>query len=310
MANQIARVSGPLQALSSGQVSERLVQRTIRGQTIMCREWGKPGDPLVIGAHGLTSNSICFADIATAVAKTGRHVVVPDLRGRNLSPATGSQTYGWTNHGKDLIAIADAVVSQTRGASGKTFSLIGHSMGGYIVLDMPKDRVDSVVILDALGIPESGAVQSVGGSVNRLDKTFASVDAYVESIKGKGIIKPFTKTWDRHFREEVVAVKGGVTPRTDKAAIDEDTAYALWRSATPFIFPRMWKTLPERTLVVRAGQPMSPVLGRFISDPDTFAYKAIRGDKLFKTVDANHYTVLTEPNTVRLIANFFKGESV
>ncbi|HSI06760.1 MAG TPA: hypothetical protein VLC93_19880, partial [Myxococcota bacterium] len=99
-------------------------------------------------------------------------------------------------------------------------------------------------------------------------------------------------------------------PRTSKSAVDEDTAYAMMRSSMPYSFAQSWKTLPEQTLVIRAGQPMTPVLGRFISDTDSFAYKALRGDKLFKTVDANHYTVLTEPHTISLVAKFFKGESL
>ena len=310
MTHSIHRVSGPSLVSSSGAVSERLVERTIRGNKMVCREWGKPGSPLVIGIHGLSSNSLCFADIATALSKAGYHVVVPDLRGRNLSPATGAHTYGWPNHGKDVSAIADEVRKETRGACGEKFSVVAHSMGDYVVFDMPKERLERVVLLDAIALPESGAVQSVGGSVNRLDKVYPSVDAYVDSVKSKGIIKPFTKTWDRHFREEVVPVAGGVTPRTSKTAVEEDTAYALWRSSTPYTFAQSWKTLPEQTLVVRAGQPMAPVLGRFISDADVFAYKALRGDKLFKTVDANHYTVLTEPNTVKLIASFIKGDPV
>jgi hypothetical protein len=103
-------------------------------------------------------------------------------------------------------------------------------------------------------------------------------------------------------------VADGVTPRTSKSAVDEDTLYAMMRSSMPQSFAQSWKTLPEQTLVIRAGQPMAPVQGRFISDTDSFAYKTLRGDRLFKTVDANHYTVLTEPHTISLVVKFFKGE--
>lgn len=304
MSNTIARIAGAGRPTSSGPVSDVLVERTIRGNKIACREWGKPGNPVLIGIHGLTSNSLCFADIAQAAARAGYHVIVPDLRGRNLSPHTGQLSYGWTNHAKDIAAIADAV-------GAKSFSVIGHSMGGYICQDLPlvaRGRIDKMIILDALAVAEVNAVSGVGKSVQRLDKVYASADEYVNSIKDKGIIKPFTKTWERHYREELVQVPGGVKSRTNKDAVNEDTAYAMMRSANPMAFRAAWTQFPEKTLVVRAGVPLAPFLGSFVSEIDAFAYKALRGDKYFKTVDANHYTVLTEPSTVALITRFLKGQ--
>ena len=308
MSNTIARIAGANRLGSSGPVSDVVVRRTIRGNEIACREWGKPGNPVLIGIPGLTSNSLCFADIAEAAARAGYHVIVPDLRGRNLSPATGHMTYGWVNHAKDIAAIADAV-------GAKTFSVIGHSMGGYIAQELTlaaPGRIDRMVILDALAVSELNAASSVGKSVQRLDTVYASADEYVDSIKHKGIIKPFTKTWDRHYREELMQVPGGVKSRTDKDAVNEDTAFAMKRSMFPPTFYTAWARFPEKTLVVRAGVPLSPILGNFISELDADAYKALRKrmnrDELFKTVDANHYTVLTEPSTVALITRFLKGQ--
>lgn len=296
-----------LSALSAAKSTERVVTRTIRGAQMACREWGKPGNPVLIGIHGLTSNSLTFADMATAAAAAGYHVICPDLRGRNLSPNTGAYTYGWTNHAADMIAIADAV-------GAKTFSVMGHSMGGYVVLELgvvARGRLDKAVVFDALGNAEVGALQSISSSINRIDHTYASPDEYVQSIRSKGLITPFTKTWDRVFREELEpAPGGGFKPRISRDAVYEDTTFALQRAMNPAFFRVQWQALPKKTLVVRAGVPLAPVLGNIITEIDAVQFKSMRSDAAFKTVDANHYTVLTEPNTIDLVTRFLKGDAV
>src|SRR5262249_32077686 len=153
----------------------------------------------------------------------------------------------------------------------KKFSVMGHSMGGYVILELAlfaNDRLEKAIIFDALGLAESGAVQAIASSINRIDHTYSSADAYVEAIRSKGLIVPFTKTWERAFREELATVPGGVRPRIDKGAVSEDTTYALAKAMTPWVFRQEWLALPKKTLVVRAGVPLAPILGNVITEID------------------------------------------
>jgi len=281
--------------------SERVTFRSVRGARIACREWGPPNGPVVFGIHGLSANSLSFIDVAESLAAKGMRVIVPDLRGRNLSPASGD--LGWENHARDILALADDV-------GARTFQVVGHSMGAYIAMkiaSLAPSRVEGAVLVDSLGLPEASAAAAIGQPTDRFDRVFKSPDEYVGWVKSKGHIKPFTATWDRMYREEVAPVAGGVKARTSGAAVETDSRYAVTQSFIPGVFQTLWATLPERTLIIRAGESLAPVLGDIVSDTDLALFRILKPSAKTVTVPSNHFSAITNGKAVSTISAFLQA---
>jgi pimeloyl-ACP methyl ester carboxylesterase len=281
-------------------VNERVTYRDVRGCRMACREWGPANGPLVVGIHGLSANSLSFCDVAESLARQGFHVVVPDLRGRNLTPASGK--LGWENHARDALALADLF-------GVREFSIVGHSMGAFTGMraaSLAPARVRALVLVDSLGIPEAAAAAAIGQPTERFERKFASADAYVQWNRNKGHIDPWTNTWDRMYREEVVAIPGGVKPRTDGAAVKTDSQYAVSQCMIPGLFPSQWKSMPDSTLIVRAGTPLAPFFGDIISDTDLMSLAFVKPSARTITVSANHFSAITDPGTVRAVSEFLQ----
>lgn len=295
---QIARTA-PVSAARTSATAERVTFHTIRGNTMALREWGPADGPLVVGIHGLSANSISFADVAEKAASQGYHVVAPDLRGRNLSPATGRFSYGHENHARDIKAISELF---TRQIKTKDVTLIGHSMGGLIAMHASRimPNVKKVVLLDVLGMPELGAVNAISHATDRLEKDYASVDAYVDSQRKSGVIKPFNATWRRHYAEEVARGDDGrYHVRSSRDAILEDSA-----SASTHLPETFWQFLPKDTMLVKAGVPLAPVLGNVVSEWEVQWLARTKPGFKPVTVNANHYGVITDPKAITAIAGF------
>lgn len=83
--------------------------------------WGRPGDPLVVCLHGITSNASSWTDAGPRLAELGFHVLAPELRGHGESPrpATGYDTATLL---ADLRRVLPAAMDV----------LVGHSFGGYL----------------------------------------------------------------------------------------------------------------------------------------------------------------------------------
>ncbi|MFW5473515.1 alpha/beta fold hydrolase [Knoellia sp. CPCC 206450] len=94
-------------------------------------EAGKPGDPVVVLLHGFPEFWWGWRHQMTALAETGRHVVVPDLRGYNLSeaPDDGVASYHLDVLVQDVVGLVDGLV----GAPGDAqVDLVGHDWGAMI----------------------------------------------------------------------------------------------------------------------------------------------------------------------------------
>jgi pimeloyl-ACP methyl ester carboxylesterase len=103
-----------------------------------------PGSPALVLVHGYTGSSHDFSLQVEALA-TRRRVVVVDQRGHGLSTKTGTlQGYSIGQLADDLAAFLDLV-------SGGPVDLLGHSMGGRVVMTMALQRPDhvrSLVLMD------------------------------------------------------------------------------------------------------------------------------------------------------------------
>ena len=248
---------------------------------------------LTICVHGLSANSCSFGRLGETQESKDRSVVALDLRGRGLSDVTAAGTYGWANHARDVLAVADSL-------GAERFDYVGHSMGAYIGMALATqaaERVRRMVLIDAVGLPEPASLVPIAAAVRRLGAVHASAEAYIDAVRKLGTIEPWSSYWERHYRYEIVSTPGGVRSRTDSSAVLEDMVYASTQS------PRaLWAALSMETLLVRAGRPLG---GGFIvsaSDRDDFVKAAARARAI--EIDANHYGVVMHEETGLQIASF------
>ena len=72
------------------------------------RRWGAADAPAVVCVPGLSANLCGFDRLAEQLAGDTLQLLAIDLRGRGGSEVTGPGTYGWPNHARDVLAVADA----------------------------------------------------------------------------------------------------------------------------------------------------------------------------------------------------------
>ncbi|NUR63730.1 MAG: alpha/beta hydrolase [Catenulispora sp.] len=106
-----------------------------------------PAAPSVIAAHGITANGLAWAPMADALGQVD--LIAPDLRGRGRSREVGGP-YSIAAHADDMVRTLDRL-----GVERAT--LLGHSMGGWVVAVAAvrhPDRFGGVVLVDGgLGFP-------------------------------------------------------------------------------------------------------------------------------------------------------------
>ena len=121
------------------------------------------GAAAVVCVPGLSANLCGFDRLAERLAGGARQPVAIDLRGRGRSEVTGAGTYGWRNHARDVLGIANAV-----GAS--SFAIIGQSSGAAIAMtcaQLEPSRVERLVLVDLAGSPDQRAAVPVLASVRQ-----------------------------------------------------------------------------------------------------------------------------------------------
>ena len=260
--------------------------------TVRAQRFGD-GNAVTLCVHGLSANSHSFGRLGETLGSAERTLVAVDLRGRGLSDVTPPGTYGWSNHARDLLAVADAL-------GAERFDFVGHSMGAYIGMALARQaaqRVRRMVLIDAVGLPEPQSLVPIAAAVRRLGAIHRSADAYIAAVRKLGTIEPWSDHWERHYRYELVATLGGVRSRTDSAAVLEDMVYASTQS------PRaLWPALTMDALLVRAARPLGG--GFVVSETDRDAFLAAAPRARAVEIDANHYGVVMHEETGHAIARF------
>jgi pimeloyl-ACP methyl ester carboxylesterase len=114
---------------------------TIKGKQLACTLAGDPQNPPIIMLHGWTSHrGVWRQTIAALEAKY--YCVAVDLLGFGASDKSEGSDYSLSVQGQRIVMLADQL-------GFKTFSLIGHSMGGqiamYIAAVLAPRRVEKLV---------------------------------------------------------------------------------------------------------------------------------------------------------------------
>jgi pimeloyl-ACP methyl ester carboxylesterase len=238
--------------------------------------------PLVLAVHGITANALSWQAVARALAGRVR-LVAPDLRGRAHS-AHLPGPFGLAAHAADLVAVADHL-------GAERFSLVGHSMGGFVVTETAArrpDRVDRVLLVDG-GVPlalppgvdvDTALLATIGPAMQRLSMTFPALADYESFFRKNPAL-------GRHWSPDLAAyVRRDYTGRGSSCNIDAVRADArdMITRPAPHDFPLLWAP-------------------RGLQDEETGLY---RPDQLSAGAepipDANHYSILFGDAGARRIA--------
>jgi pimeloyl-ACP methyl ester carboxylesterase len=147
------------------------LQLSLRGFDYHVMTWGNVHAPKIFMLHGWMDVGASFQFLVDAL-ENDWHVIAPDLRGYGRS-AWQQQGYWFPDYVADLEALIDLL------APGEPAALVGHSLGGNIVLHyagVRPQRVRAVVSLEGFGIP---AENSLGAP----DKFAAWLDALAAPVE-------------------------------------------------------------------------------------------------------------------------------
>jgi pimeloyl-ACP methyl ester carboxylesterase len=259
------------------------------------QRYGDPEAPLVLCIPGLSGNIKNFDFVGERVGGGSLQLVALDLRGRGRSETTPAGTYGWENHARDVLAVADAL-------GFESFAAIGQSMGGSVVIkvaELDGARLDAVVLVDVAGRVDRGVGAVIASSLSHLGEVFESVEQYLDAMRARGLIEPWTEYWQRSYCYELEEVDGGVRSRASREAVLEDRAY----TATQDPYDR-WKYLTMPTLLLRGTQELQPGTGYVVPTDDRERFlRAVRSASVVD-VDANHLTINTHAATAAAIREF------
>jgi pimeloyl-ACP methyl ester carboxylesterase len=117
------------------------------------------GAPVML-IHAFASQCSSWEAIAKTLASEGFRVIAPDLRGHGRSARTA--TYALSEFEQDLIALLDALDLHD-------VSLVGHSLGGHLVLRLAARQPRRVrkLVLEATPVPPRDAAEAADMAATR-----------------------------------------------------------------------------------------------------------------------------------------------
>ncbi|PZF80977.1 alpha/beta hydrolase [Jiangella anatolica] len=278
----------------------------VDGGTLAVHELGRgrPGAPVVMALHGITANALAFGAVAAALDGEVR-LLAPDLRGRADSRSIRGP-WGLAAHAADVVAVLDA-------ARVESVILLGHSMGAYaaaLTAYLHPDRVSSLVLVDGgVGFPappgdiDEALEQVLGPAMTRLGMTFADEAAYLDFWRehpaiGPGLDASYGDLLTAYLRHDLVGPDG---ERRSSCVLDAVRADGADLLADPTVLRSLRDGTVPATLLYAARGLLDEPQG--LLDAERIAAADLPPTvRVIPAGGVNHYTVLFEPQAVRLIA--------
>ena len=260
--------------------------------------WGEFTRPerAVLLVHGLTASHLEWTLLGPALAERGWYAITPDLRGRGQSdkPPHG---YGIPYHANDLLALCDALKLPT-------IHYIGHSLGaqiGYFLAGIHPRRLGKLVLVDTGGRVPPDALQAIGPALERLGKSYPSLDAYLQE-RQQSPAHSWNSFWEAYYRYDVeVHSDGTVTSRVPKAVIEEEILVNT--SINPDV---LLSRIQAQVLIARAPLgTLAPDRGFLMTADEAERVKGIiAGSCVVEIPDTNHYTIVLSEVFNREVLSF------
>jgi pimeloyl-ACP methyl ester carboxylesterase len=267
----------------------------VAGGTLAAYRW--PGDgPVVLAAHGITSNHRSWGLVAAALGGAVT-LVAPDLRGRGRSNGLPAP-YTIAQHADDCAAVLDHVGADTA-------VVAGHSMGGFVATALATrhpERVRAVVLVDGgppLHVPpgvdvDDALAATLGPAMQRLDMTFADRGAYRAFWQQH---PSFARIWsdevDAHVQHDLIGEEPQMRSSCVKEAVQVNGRELLADEAV-------------RTAVRDVQCPLVLLWAPrgMVDDPGgLYAEERLGGIEHELVPDTNHYSILLgEPGARRIAA--------
>ncbi|MDX1885197.1 alpha/beta hydrolase [Mycolicibacterium sp. 120270] len=126
-------------------IAERIIETN--GVALRTLEAGRPGDPLVVLAHGFPELGYSWRHQIPVLAAAGYHVLAPDQRGYGGSSRPSAvEKYSIVELAADLVGLLDD-------AGAERAAVVGHDWGSIVAWAMPLLHPDRVAAVAGLAGP-------------------------------------------------------------------------------------------------------------------------------------------------------------
>ncbi len=166
---------------------------TIKGKQLACTLVGNPQNPPIIMLHGWTSHRGVWRQTISALEEK-YYCVAVDLLGFGASDKSEGSDYSLSAQAQRIVMLADQL-------GFKTFSLLGHSMGGqiamYIAAVLAPRRVEKLVSVAGVVTGKlSEAVEKTSVPFFRYARKMPFLFGLAKSLaNSRSIAKSVFKTW-------------------------------------------------------------------------------------------------------------------
>ncbi len=148
----------------------------LRGCQYHVRQWGtpEPGTTPLVLAHGWMDVAASYQFMLDALSEAfvlQRPIIAFDWRGYGLTEAPATDSYWFPDYLADLDALLDTLYP------GQTIDLVGHSMGGNVVMmyaGARPERIRRLVNIEGFGMPATRPAQAPGRMAQWLDELKAT----------------------------------------------------------------------------------------------------------------------------------------
>ena len=178
----------------------------IRNLNYHVRVWGKPNSdlaPLVL-VHGWMDVAASYQFLVDSLSDAffaKRHIIAPDWRGYGLTTAAPVDNYWFPDYLADLDFLLDHY------APAKPVDLVGHSMGGTVVMmyaGARPQRIRRLINLEGFGVPSTPATNAPGRYATWMDelKALRQGDIKLKTYdSAEGVAQRLMKTNPRLARD-------------------------------------------------------------------------------------------------------------
>ncbi|MBS2545830.1 alpha/beta fold hydrolase [Catenulispora sp. NL8] len=257
--------------------------------------------PPVIAAHGITANGLAWAPLAEALPETD--FIAPDLRGRGRSREVGGP-YSMAAHADDLVRTLDHL-----GVERAT--LLGHSMGGWVVAAAAvrhPERFGGAVLVDGgLGfqLPEGTDLDQLldavlGPAMAKLRTVFASREEFLAPWRNHpSLVDVYSPAVEAYQERDIIGTEPELRSSCVLDAIRDDAADELQNPDVVGAIHRL--PMPAVFLHAERGLLNEPV-GLYSPEAVAAAKLADAGVDVRFVPGTNHYSILLGDRGIAAVA--------